>query len=223
MGFDEVRGAPPLCSGEAHVWQANLDESFSPDDSRLLAQSELGRASRLRNAVHARRFVARHALLRRLLSEYVGTEPMGITYREEPGGKPALAGDAWAFGWRFNVSDSEERCLIAVARDIEVGIDVQVMRPIEDMPALAREVMADDELIELFALPPARRVASFYLTWVQKEATVKATGEGMARPLRSSGAVRPEWPVAWSSIGDRFASALVTSAPPVSVRLLRLR
>ena len=226
MVFEETRVPPTLFSGEAHVWKANLDESLSLDDRSLLSDAELARGDRLRNPVHSLRFVARHALVRRLLSAYIGIEPNEIAFAESPTGKPALAGDAWTAGWRFNVSDSEGRCLVAIARGVEVGIDVQAIRPIDDLSALAREVLADDELGDLLALPDDRRPEAFFRLWVQKEAIVKATGEGLARPLRTVRAGTGEggkWMLAWSEIEDGFASALVTRELPVRVRLLRLR
>jgi len=222
MRFEGVAGPPPLRPGEVHVWLASLDDPIPAGAGRLLSPAELARADRLASPTHSRRYLTRHVLLRRLLAVYTGLAAAGITYTDGPGGKPRLAGDAWSAGWRFNLSDSEDRCLIAISLGIELGVDIQVIKPVDDLAALAGEVLADDELRDLLALPEGRRLARFYLLWVQKEATVKATGEGLARHLRSVSTTAGEWPVAWSTVGDGIACALVTESPVASVRLLRL-
>jgi len=209
-------------AGEVHVWRSELRDRDSAEDRALLSNAELERANRLRDRRLSHRYVARHALMRRLLSAYVGVAAAEIAYSQSALGKPCLAGEAWTAGWRFNVSESEGRCLIAISRDIEVGVDIQAMRPIDDLPALAREVLTDDELDGLLALDDDARVAAFYEIWARKEAVVKATGEGLARALNT---VRLDggggkWIVAWSEIGDRYASALATDKLPTKLRFL---
>lgn len=237
MRWEPCASPPPLPAGEVHVWRFDLNADDSTDDRELLSEPELERAARLADPLHARRFVARRALLRRLLSGYTGVEPQALSFTAGSHGKPELAGDARLAGWRFNLSDSDGRCLVAVARGIDVGIDVQRMRPIKDLAALASEALADDELAALLGAPPPQRLTDFYRLWVRKEAFIKASGEGLARPLkRFSVALRPgpgdavrvahgdpgqaSWTVAWSATGSGFAAALVTGAPPTRVRLL---
>lgn len=137
---------------------------------------------------------------------------------------------------RFNVSHSGTRALIAIARDIEVGVDIEWHRPVDDMSGLARMVFDRQDLSHWSALPAPQRTPAFYRAWTRKEAVAKAIGCGLALDfpmLRVSFCadqpptileMDPAWghPMDWSlkniATGDDYSAALVASSPEPIIR-----
>ncbi|HLJ80654.1 MAG TPA: 4'-phosphopantetheinyl transferase superfamily protein, partial [Ktedonobacterales bacterium] len=117
-------------------------------------------------------------------------------------GKPYLASSTVRLPLQFNVSHSEECALIALAHDLELGVDIEYMRPLDDMDAIARTVFSPHERATLAALDGPRRHEAFYACWARKEAYIKAIGRGLSFPL------------------DNFDVALPPDEPP---RLLAVR
>jgi 4'-phosphopantetheinyl transferase len=81
---------------------------------------------------------------------------------------------------RFNVTHSGTRALIAIARDIDVGIDIEVHRPLGDISGLARMIFCSQDLEHWSSLPSAERMSAFYRAWTRKESVAKAIGCGLA-------------------------------------------
>lgn len=96
-------------------------------------------------------------------------------------GKPRLQHSAAGIGW----AHSHGAGLAALAEDAEIGVDLEVLRPQPDALAIARAQFAPAELDWLLARPEAGRSIDFLRLWTLKEAYLKATGEGLSRPLES--------------------------------------
>jgi len=186
--------APPqeidLPHGEVHVWRASLDaeETGGADGfARLgdcLSHDERERGSRYVSAAHGRDFLMARGLLRLVLSRYLGADPAALQFTYGPHGKPALAiaGASWL---RFNVSHSGRVALYAIARDREVGVDVEHLRPELATWQLASAFFAEAEVRALRQLGDDLRPDAFFACWTRKEAYVKATGEGLFLALDS--------------------------------------
>jgi 4'-phosphopantetheinyl transferase len=81
----------------------------------------------------------------------------------------------------FNLAHSGGKAVIALAGDAAIGVDIELLRPIDDVESLARLVFSDVERRELeFASDP---VSAFLNGWTRKEAYVKALGLGLSAPL----------------------------------------
>jgi 4'-phosphopantetheinyl transferase len=83
----------------------------------------------------------------------------------------------------FNLSHSGNFIAIAFARGHSVGVDIELVRPMDDLEEIARQHFSDVEFAELSQLPQARRVKEFFKKWVQKEAIAKGIGLGLLLPL----------------------------------------
>ena len=104
------------------------------------------------------------------------------SFRRRPAGKLHL--DPPCDGLRFNVSHSHEWALIALARDRDVGVDVEYHRPLRhDLFAIATRFFAPAEVDALRALDPDDHERAFYRIWSRKEAYIKATGLGVSAGL----------------------------------------
>lgn len=164
--------APVLPTGAIHVWRLDLDEDGA-FDAGCLAPDERERAARFAFEPDRRRFANARAALRTLLGAYAGTAADGIRFIAGPHGKPALERG----GLAFNVSHSAGRGAIAVARDLEVGVDVESLPSRADPGTLAPAVFDGEEQGELERA--GRGLFAFLVGWTRKEAVLKALGSGL--------------------------------------------
>lgn len=157
----------------------------------VLSPEELARAKSYIFEIYRTLFVARRAHLRRLLAAYLGIKPAEVGFRTNSQGKPFLAnGGLW-----FNLSKSGNRVVIAFTRAGEVGVDLEQVHEIPEAPELAQRWFSEGENAQLNTLPPGKFQAAFFHVWTQKEAYLKARGEGLSTSLTSfSVAADPDKP-----------------------------
>lgn len=134
------------------MWHARLDSAQWPGGDGL-PTAERERAAELLGEGARRRWVAARWALRSVLGGYLEREPATIGLRSGSHGKPALAAPDAPL--RFNLSHSGELALIAVAGEVEVGVDVQLI---------------------------GSRPAEFYAEWARREAVAKCHGTGLLTP-----------------------------------------
>ena len=168
------------------VWSASLDPAPAVMSglAECLSPDEHARAERFVSSRDRARFVAGRSFLRRLLSEYLGTEGRDVRFRYAFHGKPVLADSDAAL--RFNLAHADALAICAVVSGCEeIGVDVERVRPMTDVDAVARTTFSPRELAHFHALPASARLRAFYEAWTRKEAFVKALGCGLSRRLDS--------------------------------------
>lgn len=171
----------PLLQGAAvHLW---LAERGDPADDSVLGAEERARAARLQQPQDRALFVLAHAVLRELLARYTGEPAADLPLSAGQHGKPRLPPGSHD-DLRFNLSHSGDAVLVALARGRDLGVDIEVVRPHDDLDAVAAQVFADDERAAI-AAAGERRLDAFYALWTRKEACVKAWGRGLGIPLRA--------------------------------------
>jgi 4'-phosphopantetheinyl transferase len=155
-----------------------------------------------------RRWVAARWALRTVLGCYLEVEPEEVELRLGPRGKPVLA--ATGESLRFNLSHSGELALIAVARGLEIGVDVERIDPRRDVLALAPRALGPEEAAAVREAPAGERSAAFHAAWTRREAVAKCLGVGLGAPL-------PEAAAAVSALdaGPGFAAAVAVAAGEV--------
>ncbi|MEO7027771.1 MAG: 4'-phosphopantetheinyl transferase superfamily protein [Acidobacteriaceae bacterium] len=161
------------------------DEASLQRDWKILSADERQRAGRFHFDRDHSMFVSCRATLRRLLAERTSRSPESLKFAFGPQGKPSLPGTHVS----FNLSHAGQwfACAISTGGElgIELGIDIEHVHPLEDMQALARHFFAPAEVERLASIPKTERTRSFFECWTRKEAVIKATGEGVSRPLDS--------------------------------------
>lgn len=174
----------PIAIGhdEAQVWGVLLEiaDSELPQATSVLSREEQERAEQLISGGHRRRSIAAHAMLRAILSRYCGASPAQLAIRRTPDGKPVLSDYP---SIRFNLTHSHGRALIAVARDREVGVDLEQVRREVDVVRLAKRFLSERDLTFIEQGDPAQRHERFLKAWVAREAVFKTDGRGMTFPL----------------------------------------
>jgi 4'-phosphopantetheinyl transferase len=134
-----------------------------------------------RPAAEDRRAAAR-ATLRTILSRYLDMDPQEVPFVRGPQGKPRLAPEVGST-LRFNLSHSGKLAAVAVTREEEVGVDVELRAPRPRMPVLADAMLAPRERAWFEQLRPSARTKGFYDVWCAKEACSKLIGRGLTMPF----------------------------------------
>jgi len=127
----------------------------------LLSPDEQARAARFRFDRDRLRWANARSALRSILAEQLQHDPLGICFALGPHGKPAIE------QLEFNLSHSGGFAMVAVSRDVPVGIDLeQIRESVEIAKLLGRlgEPNQNGSLEELFH------------RWTRREAKSKALG-----------------------------------------------
>ena len=176
-----------LESRKVVVWAVPLD--ISPELASTVAEwldpTEAARASRYHFEHHRRRFIARRAARRWILAELLGgMAPGEVPFREVGSGKPEVCVRN-SVPLHFSASHSEEMALVAVCREMPIGVDVEMYRMVEGSLWEVRHLFSEGERMALEALSERERAKIFFDCWTRKEACVKADGAGLEIPLDS--------------------------------------
>jgi len=159
-------------------WAAPVEPERAPALVGLLDADERDRLARFRRPADRARYLAAHALVRLVLADD-GAAAARLSFDRScrcgvPHGKPVLPG-----GPGFSLSHAGDLVGVAVRPDGAVGLDVEQVRDVADLAALAAHVHSPAERVR-DAVPDR---AAFFRTWTRKEALLKATGDGLAAPM----------------------------------------
>jgi len=178
---------PALPPGELHIWSAPLDvtEDSVRGFAAHLSADEMARAEKFVFARDREHFIVARGILRMLLGRYLRKPPAGIALCKGPRDKPYLRAETGEPPLKFNLSHSHGLALYACARQREVGIDLERLRPDFAGAEIAERFFSAHEQEELRALPAELRTEGFFLCWTRKEAYLKARGDGLQIPLDS--------------------------------------
>lgn len=200
---------------EVHLLPVATRPCVDVAEPAVLDAEERARAARFRFASDRQLYVQAHTLLRRALSRHAEVAPHAWRFERGADGKPALCRrrhpDLQAL--RFNLSHCRGLAAVVVAREREVGIDVEPLDAMHDPAELAPTILADCEQGEWRRLgedPLSQR--RFLLTrWTLKEAALKACGSGLSRHPPRELAFAPQAGGRWSLRGP---AALSPSGQP---------
>lgn len=166
-----------LSDREVHVWTLRIGVERRAWD-HVLSGDEREAAGRMAGE-HRLRFRNGRAALRLVLGNYLLEPPGSLQFSLGPHGKPYVPTGRI----HFNVSHSGDVLTIAVTRDAEVGIDIEVLRKVDDLPAIAAQFFQPREVERLANMDPSAIDRAFLKLWVRKEAILKAAGIGLADGL----------------------------------------
>ena len=171
-----------LAPGEIHVWRLEL--KAAPSElvryRQQLSPGEYQRAERYATELLRLRAIVARGAIRTLLGRYLDQPPASIRFDYNPFGKPRLSDSPPDSGLVFNMAHSGDRALLAVSRDVALGVDLEPWRPLKNLEGLAERCLAPSELRYWNALPEPERHRVFFDFWTAKEAFVKEVGRGLA-------------------------------------------
>jgi 4'-phosphopantetheinyl transferase len=198
--------------GPADVWRLDLDlgETALASAWTVLSAGERDRAERMARPEVRCRFVAARAGLRRVLASYVDGEPGALILAVGAHGKPALPG-----GPAFSLSHSEGLALCAVAANLEVGIDVERVRPVPEASAIMDRWFGESEGRAWRS--GGERDQGFIRFWTRREAYLKALGVGFSDEGVPRDIDLARWEVHDLEPRDGYLGALIVERPIAEV------
>jgi phosphopantetheinyl transferase len=150
-----------------------------------------------------------HAALRAILRQYTDG-PLSFALAEH--GKPYLPA---APELKFNLSHSHGMALVAVAREVEIGVDVERFRALPECLKIAERFFPPSEFAALAEVAREDRDREFFRRWTGIEATLKARGVGLfGAGLELEG----EWSVVPVDVGPDYAASVAANCGALTVR-----
>lgn len=155
---------------------------------QLLNNEEKERADRYRFDIHRNRFITGRGTVREILAHIGKTKPQRIKFEVNSYGKPAIYEPEGLTGLKFNASSSHTMGVIAVANNIELGVDIEFIKldsDTEDYDSIVSSEFTEEEYEWYNAQVRQDKVQMFYSIWTCKEAYLKALGIGLNEKLNS--------------------------------------
>jgi 4'-phosphopantetheinyl transferase len=218
-----------LAPGVVHVWRAPL----SPETARAadlwghLSEKERQRAAQFHFPDDSDAYVVSHGMLRDILRHYRSEIQGPLHFEQGAKGKPFLAQDCHAPRIQFSLAHTRSMACVAVCFDRELGVDLEQFPAPANWPSLAKQYFAGSEQESLFAHPRPQQERAFLELWTQKEAYLKARGDGLSVPLSSfrmaesanetivitdpSNFAAPRWLLLKFAAGDAYVGALAVA------------
>ncbi|EST38616.1 hypothetical protein N566_06500 [Streptomycetaceae bacterium MP113-05] len=200
-----------LTRTDVHLWFASSSKDGGErrslrEHESVLSAEERHRADQFYFAEDRAQFVTARSLLRRCLSRYAGIAPSEWEFEFNDFGKPTVH-RRLGLDLDFNLSHSQGMCMLGIARERPIGVDVEQRDARISLPDLIHKVMSETEVEELRGLPSRAWKSRFMDLWVCKEAYTKARGQGISLPLRDISFLFPSGRtprlVLKPSLGDR--------------------
>lgn len=127
----------------------------------------------------AQRALYAELLIRRIICEKLDIKNSDIVFDKNSYGKPFLEN---CRDFHFNLSHSKD-WIVCAAGSIPVGIDVEVVKPME--MDIARRFFSKEEYAGIVSKDESERLSHFFELWTLKESYIKAWGKGLSIPLDS--------------------------------------
>jgi len=175
-----------LNENEIHIWNIDLDmiKNSIASIGKILSEDEIVRANKFHFEADKERFICSRGILRLLINAYTKIPVKIITYTQNNFGKPELLKSINDIRLNFNVSHSKNIFCLAFCRKEQVGIDVEIVKPISDYMQIAERYFSESELEKLKSLSEKDKLGGFYTCWTSKEAVIKLLGQGLSFPLK---------------------------------------
>lgn len=165
---------------EVYIWWAATDmpDSAITSLAALLTEEEKRRADRFVDPRHRSRFIAAHGRLRQILGRCLAVPPEHVPVVQGDNGKPRLD-PPYDNLLHFNLSHSAGMVLLGVSKNRRIGVDIEYIRPLENMATIARRYFTQDEYTRIMSAPQSLQENAFYTLWSMKEACLKCSGQGL--------------------------------------------
>jgi len=130
-----------------------------------------------------------------------------------------------ASGIDFNISHSGVYVICAAAKNIRVGVDVEIIKPVH-FPDVENTMSGHEWQQITSAVDPLK---AFYRYWVIKESVIKADSRGLSIPLQnmaiypaSAECLGKRWYLHELVLDDGYCACLATDLPVTAVQYKRI-
>ena len=145
-----------------------------------LSQAEIARADRFGMPELRDRYVVGRASLRSILGEALGMAAREVPIVRGERGRPQLG---MISALDFNVSHTAGVALIGITRGARIGVDVERLDRMINVPGIARKFLTGAERRAIADLDPDSARQRVLSLWTCKEAMSKATGDALSAPF----------------------------------------
>ncbi len=152
--------------------------------ANALTSEEQVAFQQLKSIVHQRNYIISRYCCRLILATFNAVDHRSVFYRTESRGKPiAVNKNAEPYEVQFNISHSNELCLLVFGQSRNLGVDVEYIDTGFDIDAVTTAYFSEEERMHLKTSKHDERVALFYQMWTLKEAYLKSIGVGVTDGL----------------------------------------
>jgi 4'-phosphopantetheinyl transferase len=176
-----------LTPGDIHLWCISLTRSLSriQELAQLLSEDERLRLRRFRFEKDQHAFAIRRGLSRKILGDYLNTDPNQIQFFYGDHGKPELINTSGNANIHFNLSHSGSFILFALTLYQRIGVDIEYIHDVPEINQIAEIILSEIEYHIFQTLPEEDKKEAFFHYWTCKEAITKAIGIGLSQPPNS--------------------------------------
>lgn len=172
---------------EAHIWITYIDKQCDrkllEEYRAILSEDEQKRYKSFFFEHHRNQYLVSHALLRTTLSSYVNIPPNNWIFSYNFYGRPKICKPPCTPELRFNLSRTQGIAVCLIASNIDVGIDIESEKNLNDPKLLYGHVLSPVEISRLQRVSGQTLKKKFLIYWTLKEAYIKAIGTGLSFPL----------------------------------------
>ena len=172
-----------------HIWlvdpAAVRDTELLNAYHQLMTSDEHARWERYRFDKDKHQHRVTRALVRHTLSRYAPhIAPADWRFTCNSHGKPSIV-NSLPEALEFNLSHTQNRVALAVTRMQEIGVDVEKIKPVDQVRGLAAGCFTENENRYIFSDSSDEVMWRFFKLWTLKEAYIKACGRGLSISLQA--------------------------------------
>jgi 4'-phosphopantetheinyl transferase len=166
---------------EVHIWRYILNEKeyHAEKISPLLSKEEKKRCSEYMNEAEKIRYTCNHRFVRQVLAKYLHVSPSHIEFSHAALGKPFVKNSNLFFNYSYRTTFG----MLAISKHSEVGVDIEKMRSLQDLPTFAAFSFSEKEKEMIFKSKGEKLQETLFTFWTFKEAIIKALGVGLNADL----------------------------------------
>jgi len=177
-----------LSRHEVHAWLLTIDNISDNErlqaSYELLSADEIGQYHRFRFQPDKHRYLVAHAMLRRVLSAYLGLSPADLEFTRSLHGKPEILDSMNDENLRFNLTHSGDLVACVITKAALCGIDAEQHVLRNATPDVAKMMFSTREYQAMLGREDDQYIERFFTSWTLREAYVKAIGVGIDFPTR---------------------------------------
>lgn len=172
---------------EVHVWNypLNIVETDMDFFYGLLSDEEKKGIDKIKLQGVRDKRVTSKAIVKDIISKYLGINSDQIKYSYNRFGKPVLPENINLPCLNFNISHSENLGIIALVKKNQIGVDVERLIDLTDIDDIIILCFSKNEQRLFKDLEGLEKTRLFYKIWTGKEAFIKAVGKGFSFPLEN--------------------------------------
>lgn len=158
----------------------DIDEELFNEFLKYVSDKKAEKILRYRHKKDQLRSLIGDVLIRNILCDELSINNENLEFATNSYGKPYLKN----YNKNFNISHSGDYVVGVVDSDL-VGIDIEEIKPMDDMFDIAKSFFTETENKWLESLHEDKKVLGFYKIWTAKESYLKLLGVGLSKKTNS--------------------------------------